>query len=100
MEKTIYHICTESDWQAQQKSASYEHPSLDIEGFIHCSTERQIPGVLERYFEGESDLVQLHINRSKLDAELIFEEATDGEYFPHVYGKINKSAIENVVKVR
>ena len=54
----IYHVTSNSDWAAAQAKGSYEHPSLQAEGFIHCSQEHQVAGVLERYFAGQRDLVR------------------------------------------
>jgi uncharacterized protein (DUF952 family) len=89
----IYHITTTDIWTPQLELDSYAAPSLTTEGFIHLSTESQVAGVLERYYAGVTDIIKLHIDESKLTAELRYEEATGGELFPHVYGRINKDAI-------
>jgi uncharacterized protein (DUF952 family) len=95
----IYHITTAQDWQAQ-KSASFFIPTdYHREGFIHCCTEEQIAGVLERYFKGKSDLVLIHLDETKLKAELKFEASTNNEEFPHVYGPLNAEAIVRVVSL-
>ena len=72
---------------------SYESETLGEEGFIHCSTHEQVKGVLERYYAGRTDLLLLHINPELLQAELKFEASTQGDLYPHAYGKINKDAI-------
>jgi uncharacterized protein (DUF952 family) len=92
----IYHITTADIWTPQLESDTYAAPSLDLEGFIHLSTAAQVAGVLERYYQGVTDIIKLHIDESKLTAELRYEEATGGELFPHVYGTINKDAIIQV----
>ncbi len=53
-------------------------------------------GVLKRYYSDQTDLLLLHIDPTKLTAELKFDLATFGQSFPHVYGKINKDAIVEV----
>ena len=80
----IYHITTQSDWQQQADQAAYEAPSLHTEGFIHLSTEIQVPGVLERYYQGVPDLLLLHIDPNKLTHDLRYEAATNNEHFPHL----------------
>ena len=98
--KKIYHISTEASWQIQQHSNYYSHESLSTEGFIHCCTASQLDGVLERYFTGVNDIVSLHLEVDKISAELKFELAPTGEYFPHIYGPVSKVCIVDVQKVR
>ena len=91
---SIYHVCSEAAWKAAKEKGLYEHPSLVDEGFIHCSDEHQVAGVLERYFRGQKNLVRLEIEPGKLSCELKWEKSPSlGEAFPHVYGPINIDAV-------
>lgn len=90
----IYHITTAAAWEKAQVEGAYTADSLAIEGFIHCSTSVQVEGVLERYYKGQTGLVKLTIDKSKVTSPLIFELATSiNEVFPHIHGPINLSAI-------
>ncbi len=89
----IYHITTKDWWAKFDDLNYYESPTLREETFIHLSTKNQVAGVLERYYAGQTDLLKLHIDTEKLTAELKYEAATDGEMFPHLFGRLNKSAI-------
>jgi uncharacterized protein (DUF952 family) len=90
----IYHITTKQQWKAAQKNGFFEEPSLHTEGFIHNSTETQIAGVLERYYKGQRDLLLMHIDETKLTAQLKYEMAPSvNEMFPHVFGNINLEAV-------
>lgn len=90
----IYHITTRQEWNNAQSSGKYEAVSLKEEGFIHCSQEPQIPGVLQRYFAGKKDLVKLAIDTDKLQSQLIYEWSPSiADTFPHIYGPINTSAV-------
>lgn len=90
----IYHVTTSEEWEQAQSTGAYEAASLSVEGFIHCSTEKQVDGVLQRYFAGKKDLVKLFIDESKLAAPLKYELAPSvNEAFPHVFGKINLDAV-------
>jgi uncharacterized protein (DUF952 family) len=90
----IYHITTKHDWETAQERDSYIAPSLATEGFIHCSEEQQLRGVLERYYKGKTDLVKLVIDTSELQPELKYELAPSvNEIFPHVFGPINLDAV-------
>jgi uncharacterized protein (DUF952 family) len=70
------------------------------EGFIHCSEDRQIAGVLDRYFKGKHDLVKLIIETDKLSSPIYFDWSPSIEdTFPHIYGPINLDAVEEVVAI-
>lgn len=96
----IYHVTTATEWKDAVDKGYYEAASLAIEGFIHCSTEIQVQGVLKRYFTGQQNLVKLTIDPSKLTAELKYELAPSvNEEFPHVYGTINLEAVVKVEEI-
>jgi uncharacterized protein (DUF952 family) len=96
----FYHVTTRADWEQAKAQGQYIHPSLAIEGFIHCSQEHQVAGVLERYFVGQKDLVKLTISTDLLTSKYIFDwsESTQ-DTFPHIYGPINLEAVTNVTPV-
>jgi uncharacterized protein (DUF952 family) len=91
---TIYHITTQAEWDAASRSGIYEAAALKNEGFIHCSQEEQIPGVLERYFKGKTNLVKLVIDTDKLTSRWLYEWSPSiADTFPHIYGPINTTAV-------
>ena len=93
----IYHVVTEPNWQNALQQGFYEADSLAKEGFIHTSKATQVAGVLERYYQGQSNLLLLHIEEEKLTAPLKYELApSDNEEFPHIYGKLNLNAVTKV----
>lgn len=94
----IYHVTAVADWDAAKERGEYVHPSLDEEGFIHCSQEHQVAGVLERYFSGKTNLVKLVIDTNKLNSKLVFDwSKSTADTFPHIYGPINADAVVDVV---
>lgn len=96
----IYHVTTNSEWNDAVKKGFYAAPSLESEGFIHCSEEGQVKGVLERYFSGKNNLVKLIIDTEKLKSVLKYEWAPSiNEEFPHVYGPVNLDAVMAVEKI-
>ncbi|PZX63587.1 DUF952 domain-containing protein [Hydrotalea sandarakina] len=93
----IYHITTQNEWIAAQEKGYYESPSLLKEGFIHCCTLQQMDGVLERYFLGIQNLVQLTILTNNLKSNIKFEPSPMvPELFPHVYCRIPLTEIVNI----
>ena len=90
----IYHITTAQEWNNALQTGSYESTSLKEEGFIHCSQQEQLAGVLERYFALKTDLVKLIIDPAKLKSRLIYEWSPSlTQTFPHIYGPINADAV-------
>ena len=90
----IYHVTTAADWNQAIGKGFYESPSLHTEGFIHCSQEHQVVGVLERYFAGKSDLVKLTIDTDLLTSKYVFDwSPSSADTFPHIYGPINVNAV-------
>jgi uncharacterized protein (DUF952 family) len=93
----IYHVITSTDWQKAVQQGFYEAASLALEGFIHTSKAEQVQGVIERYYKGQSDLLLLHIDETKLTAPLKNELAPSvNEMFPHIYGRLNIDAVTKV----
>ncbi len=96
----IYHVISEASWQKALQQGFYEAESLHTEGFIHTSKEEQVAGVLKRYYQGQSNLLLLHIDETKLTALLRHELAPSvNEEFPHIYGRLNLDAVINVVNI-
>jgi uncharacterized protein (DUF952 family) len=88
-------------WKEAQTKGFYEHPSLKQEGFIHCSEDRQLAGVLERYFEGQTGLIRLIVDTTRLNSKLVFDWSPSmADAFPHIYGTINLDAVIGVVLIK
>ena len=95
---TIYHITTPETWQAGLAQGKYSSPSLDGEGFIHCSTAQQIVATANRYYHGKRGLILLALDPQRLTAELRYENLIGGsELFPHLYGPLNPDAVKAAI---
>lgn len=94
----IFHITDRSQWQVAQKTGAYFHPSLDAEGFIHCSTTQQVAWVANAFFHGQRDLFLLEIESDRLSSELRYDEVAGVGAFPHVYGVINLDAVNRAIE--
>lgn len=97
--KLIYHIVPAADWASQEAQVEYRAGSLATEGFIHLSEASQVAGTLHRYYRGVPDLLLLHVAVDKLVHTLLYEESTNQELFPHLYGPLNKDAIVRIEKL-
>jgi len=90
----IYHLAHPDDADKLKQTGSCRAPSLDTEGFIHCCSSTQLPGVIQRYYLGVEKLVLLQIDPDQLTQEVVYENTSGGtELFPHVYAEINASAV-------
>lgn len=90
----IFHLAEKATWEASFDQQFYSCASLIQEGFIHCSTREQLLATANRYYQGRNDLLLLCLNEEKLTASLVYEKSpSTGEFFPHLYGPINKTAI-------
>lgn len=92
----IYHIVLPDVWEKFKDEPFYEAASLESEGFIHCSYRNQLEAVLERYYKDAEKVLILTINPNQMTSELIAEPSTGGEVYPHIYGKINRTAIAEI----
>lgn len=101
----IYHITSRRAWNEARERGEYRAESLETEGFIHCSTQSQVVPVTENFCKGQSDLLLLVIEPSRLAADLKWEPPSggtpppgvpEGDLFPHIYGPINLDAIVQV----
>jgi uncharacterized protein (DUF952 family) len=99
----IFHIAGREEWQAPREPGSYESASLQSEGFIHCSTADQVLETASRFFRGRRDLVLLAIDVKRVAVPVRFEKPVNAddarrhELFPHIYGPLNRDAVEQVL---
>ena len=91
-ETWIVHLCNRSAWRAALQIGEYRPPSLETEGFIHCSRPGQIVDVANRFYPGAWDLVLLWIDPQQVRAEIRWD-AVDEQVFPHIYGPLNLTAV-------
>jgi uncharacterized protein (DUF952 family) len=97
--RLILHITTAGHWNAARAAGEYRTPSLDAEGFIHCSLPTQVTHVADWFYRDVPDLVLLCIDPGRLTSELRWEPSSDefpGD-FPHVYGPIALDAVTEAV---
>jgi uncharacterized protein (DUF952 family) len=103
-EVVICHIVKRSEWMLAVARGTYAPVSLPAEGYIHCSTLAQVIDTANRFYRGKDDLVLLHIDESRLKADLRYEAPrthhgeSGGELFPHLYGELNVDAVVRVIE--
>ena len=101
----IFHITSKSEWKEAQQRGEYVAPSLEAEGFIHCSTEKQGLHDANAFYRGQNDLVLLELDEEKISPEIKWEAPagvpalgiSDSDKFPHIFGPINLTAVASVL---
>jgi len=98
--KYVYKICTNDDWDKAKKNGQFKGSKKDIEdGFIHFSDKEQLKGTLKKFFFQQDNLILLQIDALKLK-NLIYEQISDGNIFPHLYGPFNVSNVIAEYKIK
>ena len=98
MINTILHITRRADWETAVATPPYHADSLQSEGFIHCSTPAQVLSVANNLYRGQTGLVLLIIDSSKVEPDVVYEDCYEtGQQFPHIYGPLNVDAVVRVV---
>lgn len=97
-QELIIHICTRNAWKKAQEQGNYRTPSLEIEGFIHCSRLDQLLEVANSIYQDIPDLILLWIDSYKVNADIKYELGSEGsnERYPHIYGSLNLDAIISI----
>ena len=97
--KFIYKICTKSELNDAKDKQKFEGSKKDLDdGFIHFSGEEQVKETLKKYYSNQKDLLLLKVDTLKLD-HLIWEQASDGNMFPHLYSSLDLSNVVEEFKI-
>ena len=90
----IFHIIKADEWKQAQSTGLYRADTLDTQGFINCSTSKQIVNVANALFRDQKGLLLLCIDSEKLGSKLRFDILpANGEVYPRINGPINIDAV-------
>jgi uncharacterized protein (DUF952 family) len=90
----IYKIAPAGLWREAQAKGRFEGSAVDLaDGFIHFSTKDQVAETAAKWFSGQTDLVLIGVDRSKLGEALRDEPSRGGALFPHLYGVLSLDAV-------
>ncbi|MGA9308960.1 MAG: DUF952 domain-containing protein [Pseudonocardiaceae bacterium] len=105
----IFHVVALDDWLGVS-DRPYAPASLSEEGFVHCSPDEAVTLAVASAFHHDTPgpLMVLLINEHKLDVMVRWEAASPVPppgvapdiLFPHVYGRINRDAVEGMMEVQ
>jgi len=98
--KYIFKIIEKDELQKAKLSGNYAGSSKDIQdGYIHFSGEEQVKSTLKKYYVNQKNLVLLKVKTIKLD-HLIWEQASDGNMFPHLYSSLDLSNVVDEIEIK
>ncbi len=98
----IFHLAISSDWNDCNGDyrISTVGKSLDEVGFVHCSTASQVQQTADLFYRGREDVTLLEIDPRNLTAPLKYEQASDGQSYPHVYGPITFECVVSATPLK
>jgi|TARA_B110000438_G_scaffold75141_1_gene75247 uncharacterized protein (DUF952 family) len=97
--KFVYKICTKLELLESKKIGVFKGSKKDLEdGYIHFSDKEQIKGTLKKFFINQKDLILLKVEALKLK-NLIYEQTSDGNMFPHLYSPLDISNVFNEYEI-
>jgi uncharacterized protein (DUF952 family) len=97
--KFVYKICTKSEWLEAKEKNQFIGSKKDLaDGYIHFSGEAQVEGTLKNFYIKQKNLILLKVVTLKLN-HLIWEQASDGNMFPHLYSALDISNVIDVFEI-
>ncbi len=96
----VYKITSPALWAQAQQTGNLPDNELDArDGYVHLSTREQLPETLRLHFPGQQDLVILAVRTHSLGAMLKWEPSRGGDLFPHLYGPLAFTAVEDTISI-
>jgi len=93
----ITHITEKVAWKQAKETGVYKADTLETEGYIHCSTIKQVLSFANDLYDEQKELVLLIIDEDKVESDIRYEDLhRSGQSYPHIYGHLNTDAVVNV----
>lgn len=94
MPQTAYKVMTEAEFALMRRAQVFRGSAVDrADGFIHLSTAEQLAVTVDRHFQGQTGLVVVAVDLSRLGDMVRWEPSRGGALFPHVYGELGMTAV-------
>lgn len=94
----IYCLVPATYWAQYEGKAEYYPRDYEQEGFIHATRgDELLVRVMNRvYTTFAGELLLLVIDEDRVTSDVKYEQASDGDLYPHIYGALNTDAIVEV----
>jgi uncharacterized protein (DUF952 family) len=95
--RPTYHLTPADWWAAADPDGPLTAPSLDAEGFIHCTdgAANMVETANRHYADDPRDFVVVTVDLDRVASRWTVTDAA--AIFPHVFGPIDRAAIVEVV---
>lgn len=93
----IFKVVDANQWADAQKRREFAGAAIDLQdGYIHFSTASQVRETVAKHFAGQTNLLLVGVDATKLGDLLRWEVSRGGEKFPHLYGKLSLADVISV----
>lgn len=94
----VYKICTAAQWAEAERERVFRGAPVDFaDGYIHFSTASQVAETLAKHFSGQTNLLLVEVDTTRLGDALKWEPSRGGALFPHLYGVLDLASVGRVV---
>jgi len=91
----IYKILRQSEWAEMQEEKLFGGSVHDMrDGFIHMSDAAQLQSTLDKHYTQGDVVILAAVRLADIVETVKWEVSRDGAEFPHIYGKLPLSAVE------
>lgn len=91
----IYKILRQAEWAELQREGRFDGSVHDRrDGFIHMSTAGQLQGTLDKHYIDGDVVILAAVRLADVAKTVIWEVSRGGAEFPHIYGVLPLSAVE------
>ncbi|MBW6526124.1 DUF952 domain-containing protein [Sphingomonas sp. RHCKR7] len=81
-----YKVLTGEQLAALERDGRFDGAPVDLaDGYVHLSTAAQLTATVDKHFAGQDDLHVAAVDLAAYGDRLRWEEAREGQLFPHVY---------------
>lgn len=96
MDNIAYKILTAAECAALQAGAFNGAPADLADGYIHLSTASQLDETAAKHFSGQTKLYIAAVDLAALGEKIRWEVSRNDALFPHLYGRLEASAILSI----
>jgi uncharacterized protein (DUF952 family) len=97
-DRMIYKIVSKSEWGSAEAAGVFSGSAVDLEdGYIHFSSRDQVVETAAKHFAGQEDLLLVSVSEDKLGDSVRWEESRGGQLFPHLYGDLMTTVVDEVI---
>lgn len=93
----IYHMTTEESYAVDDGEGGYKPDYFEGEGFIHtCAEPEWVERIGARVFDADAEILLLEVDTSRVRSRIVVEAARN-HWFPHIFGPLNRDAVNRAV---